>query len=235
MNLQLTPIEARVVAALAEKSITTPQYYPMTVNAIMLASNQKSCRAPVMQLKEGEVGAALLDLQEKGLAQRDDAGGRVPKWRQNFQHHLLLAPPAFAVLVTLVLRGPQTQSELRSNASTLGGPADADGVAAVLKDFGDRAQPLAVLLPRGHGQKEARWAHTLSGTPEVEKGVRSNFPADQPTVAAPQKMDLTPFSPSLEQRLAALEARVTALEAASASAPAAAEPAAPEPEPKASS
>ena len=223
MNLQLTPVEARVVAALAEKSITTPQYYPMTVNAIMLASNQTSCRAPVMQLKEGEVGAALLDLQEKGLAQRDDAGGRVPKWRQSFQHHLLLAPPAFAVLVTLVLRGPQTQSELRSNASALGGPADADGVAAVLKDFGDRAQPLAVLLPRGHGQKEARWAHTLCGPPEVEKGVRSNFPTDQPAIAAPQKMDLTPFS-ALEQRLAALEARVTALEAALAAASAAAEP-----------
>src|SRR5690349_1936516 len=147
-DLLLTPIEARVIASLSEKSVTTPQYYPMTVNAIMLAANQKSSRDPVMQLREGDVGAALLDLQEKGLASRDDAGSRVPKWRQSFQHHLLLQPPAFAVLVTLMLRGPQTQAELRSNAAALGGPADADGVAAVLKDLTDRAQPLVVLLPR---------------------------------------------------------------------------------------
>src|SRR5688572_1268467 len=139
--LLLTAVEARVIASLSEKSIATPQYYPMTVNAIMLASNQKSSRDPVLQLHEGEVGAALLDLAEKGLARRDDAGGRVPKWRQSFQHHLLLQPPAFAVLVTLMLRGPQTQAELRSNASALGGPSDADGVAAVLRDLTDRAQP----------------------------------------------------------------------------------------------
>ena len=187
--LQLTPVEARVIASLAEKSVATPQYYPMTVNAIMLASNQKSSRDPVMQLHEGEVGAALLDLADKGLAQRDDAGSRVPKWRQSFQHHLLLQPPAFAVLVTLMLRGPQTQSELRSNA-------------AVLKDFSDRAQPLVVLLPRAPGQKEQRYAHTLSGPPEL--------PAAAPASAAPApRASLA----ELEEKVRALEARVSALEA----------------------
>ena len=200
--LLLSPAEARVIAALTEKSIATPQYYPMTVNALMLASNQKSSRSPVMQLREGEVGAALLDLQDKGLTRRDDGGSRVPKWRQNFQHHLLLAPPAFGVLVTLVLRGPQTPSELRSNAAGLGGPADADGVAAVLKDFADRAQPLVVLLPRGHGQKEARHAHTLSGPPEL--------PAAAPEPPAPRAS----LEERIEERLAALEERVSALEAA---------------------
>jgi len=200
--LQLTPVEARVIAALSEKSITTPQYYPMTVNAIMLASNQKSCRDPVLQLREGEVGAALLDLAEKGLAARDDAGGRVPKWRQSFQHHLLLQPPGFAVLITLMLRGPQTHSELRSNAAALGGPTDADGVARTLADLSDRAEPLVALLPRGPGQKESRHAHTLCGPPEV--------PAAAPAAAAE-----TPPRPSfieLEERLRALEARVVALE-----------------------
>src|SRR5690349_3560458 len=191
--LQLTPVEARVIASLAEKSVATPQYYPMTVNAIMLAANQKSSRDPVMQLHEGEVGAALLDLADKGLAQRDDAGSRVPKWRQSFQHHLLLQPPAFAVLVTLMLRGPQTQAELRSNAAALGGPTDADGVAAVLKDFTDRAQPLVVLLPRAAGQKEQRYAHTLSGPPEL--------PAATPTPAPRASLA------ELEEKLRALEAR----------------------------
>ena len=200
--LLLTPTEARVIASLTEKSIATPQYYPMTVNAIMLASNQKSCRDPVMQLREGEVGAALLDLAEKGLASRDDAGGRVPKWRQSFQHHLLLQPPALAVLVTLMLRGPQTQSELRSNAAALGAPADAEGVARVLSDLADRAQPLVVLLPRATGQKEARNAHTLCGPPEAPAE-----PAAAPTPArAPSALA------ELEERVRALEARVAALE-----------------------
>lgn len=199
--LQLTPVEARVIASLAEKSIATPQYYPMTVNAIMLASNQKSSREPVMQLKEGEVGGALLDLAEKGLTRRDDAGGRVPKWRQSFQHHLLLQPPAFAVLVTLVLRGPQTQAELRSNAAALGGPTDAEGLARVLADLADRAEPLVVLLPRGHGQKESRHAHTLCGPPEL--------PAAEPLPAEPPRASLA----ELEEKISALEARVAALEA----------------------
>jgi hypothetical protein len=197
--LRLTPVEARVIASLAEKSIATPQYYPMTVNAIMLASNQKSSRDPVMQLKEGEVGAALLDLAEKGLAQRDDAGGRVPRWRQSLQHHLLLQAPAFAVLVTLLLRGPQTQAGLRSNAVALGGPADAEGLARVLADLADRAEPLVSLLPRGHGQKEARHAHTLCGPPEP-----SAAPAP-----APARATLA----DLEEKVRALEARVAALEA----------------------
>lgn len=199
--LLLTAVEARVIASLSEKSIATPQYYPMTVNAIMLASNQKSSRDPVLQLHEGEVGAALLDLAEKGLARRDDAGGRVPKWRQSFQHHLLLQPPAFAVLVTLMLRGPQTLAELRSNASALGGPADADGVTAVLKDFTDRAQPLVILLPRAPGQKEARYAHTLSGPPEL--------PATAPAPAPAPRASLA----ELEDKIRALEERVAALEA----------------------
>ena len=199
--LQLTPVEARVIAALTEKSIATPQYYPMTVNALMLASNQKTSRSPVMQLREGEVGAALLDLQDKGLASRDDQGSRVPKWRQSFQHHLLLQAPALAVLVTLMLRGAQTLSELRSNAVTLGGPADADGVERVLADLTDRAQPLVVQLPRAPGQKESRYAHTLCGPPAAPAAAPA--PAPRASVAELAEM---------EERLRALEARVAALE-----------------------
>jgi uncharacterized protein len=221
--LRLTPIEARVIASLAEKSIATPQYYPMTVNAIMLASNQKSSRDPVMQLREGEVGAALLDLQEKGLAQRDDAGSRAQKWRQNFQHHLLLQPPAFAVLVTLMLRGPQTPAELRSNAAGLGGPTDGDGLARVLADLADRAEPLVVQLPRGAGQKEARHAHTLCGPPEQpaaapapgRTGATSfDTPASRAAPDQPGRdaTDGPTALAALEDRLRELEARVAALE-----------------------
>lgn len=204
--LLLNPVEARVIASLTEKSIATPQYYPMTVNALMLACNQKSSRDPVMQLTEGDVGAALLDLADKDLARRDDAGSRVPKWRQTFQHHLLLAPPALAVLVTLMLRGAQTLAQLRANAAGLGGPADAAGLERVVADLVDRAQPLVAHLPRAHGQKEARYAHTLSGPPEARAEPEPAPPARE---RPPAQADALA---ALEERLRALEARVAALE-----------------------
>lgn len=204
-TLQLSPAEARVVAALAEKSITTPQYYPMTVNAVMLAANQKTSRYPVMNLTEGDVGAALNRLEQEKLVARDDRLGRVAKWRHQFQHHLLLQPPAFAVLITLMLRGPQTAAELRAHASGLGGPADADGLAGVLKDLSDRAEPLIVLLPRAPGQKEARYAHTLSGTPTLDS-------LPPPAAAREERAPAADALAALEERLRALEARVEALE-----------------------
>ncbi|MGH8519538.1 MAG: DUF480 domain-containing protein [Panacagrimonas sp.] len=117
-TLTLDPIEARVIASLVEKSVTTPQYYPLSVNAVLVACNQKSSRDPVMSLTEGEVGAALARLESQRLAKRDDQGSRVPKWRHRFQHELLLKEPVMAVLVTLMLRGPQTLAELRANAGT---------------------------------------------------------------------------------------------------------------------
>ncbi len=205
-TLQLNPAEARVIASLAEKSFTTPQYYPMTVNAIMLAANQKNSRNPVMKLNEGEVGAALNRLQELQLCTRDDTLGRVPKWRHQFQHQLLLQPAPFAVLLALMLRGPQTVAELRANSAGFGGPADADGAAAALADLADRAEPLVVLLPRATGQKEARYAHMLCGPPAAPVAIASESPpAGEP---AGESAALT----ALEEKVRALEARVAALE-----------------------
>jgi uncharacterized protein len=206
-ELQLSPIEARVIASLAEKAIATPQYYPMTVNALMLAANQKNSRDPVMKLTEGDVGAALNRLQDLDLVRRDDSLGRVPKWRHQFQHHLLLAQPPFALLITLMLRGPQTVAEARANAAGLGGPADMEATQAALKELGDRAQPLVVLLPRAAGHKEARYAHTLSGAPVIPVGA-----ASAATVAAKAAPTSTAL---LEERIRQLEERVAALEALS--------------------
>jgi uncharacterized protein len=204
-ELLLTPAEARVLAALVEKSITTPQYYPMTVNALMLAANQKTVRNPVMNLSEGDTGAALNRLERDRLAVRDGMSGRVIKWRHQMQHQMLLKVGELAVLVTLMLRGPQTGSELRANAHALGGPADAEGLQVVLASLHDRAQPLVTELPRAPGQKEARQAHLLCGTPTpgmelVAPDVRSHAAA----------ADEVPSQ--LEQRLRALEARVSELE-----------------------
>ncbi len=204
MNLiLLSPIEARVLAALVEKSLTTPQYYPLTVNALMMAANQKNARSPVMSLTEGEVGAALNALEAEKLVQRDDLAGRVTKWRHRFHHQLLLKAHTTAVLATLMLRGPQTPAELRANAAGLGGPSDAEGVTAALADLADRAQPLVALLPRAPGQAAARYAHLLSGEPMTVEA--------EPTRGTARPADRGNFA-EFEERLALLEARVAELE-----------------------
>jgi uncharacterized protein YceH (UPF0502 family) len=202
MALELSTNEARVVAALVEKSIATPQYYPMSVNALAAACNQKNGRHPVMSLTEGDVGSALNRLEDMRLAKRDDQGSRVPKWRHRFNHELLLKDHATALLVTLMLRGPQTLAELRANGSTIGGPADAEGVLATLKDLADRAQPLVSELPRAPGQSATRWRHRVTNEPDPEPDA---FPAarERPESAG---------TSALEARIAALEARVEELE-----------------------
>ena len=197
-TLLLSTHEARVLACLVEKAITTPAYYPMTSNGLMAAANQKSSRSPVLTLSEGEVGQALITLEEKGLVSRDDLSSRATKWRHKFQHQLLLKKETLAILATLMLRGPQTPAELRANAAALGGPADAEAVLTALADLADRSQALVVQLPRSSGQSAARWAHLLSGEP----------PAQMPEPDEP-----APSRAGLESRIAALEARVAELEA----------------------
>lgn len=215
-QIHLSPNEARVLAALVEKSITTPQYYPMTVNALMMASNQKNSRAPVMNLSEGDTGAALNQLEADKLVTRDDNAGRVPKWRHRFHHQLLLKAPTMAVLATLMLRGPQTPAELRANAAALNGPPDAEGIQAALNDLADRAHPMVMLLPRLPGQAAARYAHLLSGTPDIPAvevsaaQAASHAPARAPAATGNGMERLA----QLEARVIELEARLAALEAA---------------------
>ncbi|MBV8062605.1 MAG: DUF480 domain-containing protein [Nevskia sp.] len=209
-DLLLSPAEARVLGALVEKSILTPQYYPMTVNALMLAANQKTVRHPVMSLSEGDTGAALNTLEGLRLAQRDSSGSRALKWRHQLQHQLLLKPAELALLVTLMLRGPQTGLELRANAQALGGPADAEGMQAALASLHDRAQPLVTELPRGAGQKEARLAHLLCGAPQT--GLAPQAPDLSGLMAAAHTAPAEDVVERLQQRLAGLEARVDELE-----------------------
>lgn len=207
-EIQLSPAEARIVASLVEKSITTPAYYPMTTNALMLAANQKTSRSPVMSLTEGEVGNALNRLEELKLIGRDSFSSRAQKWRQQFLHQMMLKTATQAVLVTLMLRGPQTLAELRSNAASLNGPNDEDGVRAALADLSDRAQPLAAELPRATGQSALRYAHTLCGA--------EAFAAAAATASSmpERRSENGGRSEALEMRIAALEARMAALEQA---------------------
>lgn len=193
--------EARVIAALVEKSLTTPQYYPMSTNAIMLAANQKTCRAPVTNLSEGETGASLNRLEELKFVSRDAFSARAVKWRHAFHHQMLLDSAQTAVLVTLMLRGTQTLAELRVNAGPLKGPADESGVSAALKDLMERSTPLVVQLSRAAGQAATRYAHTLCGAPSVEATAVIEVPA-----RAGDRVGV------LEARIEALEARLAELE-----------------------
>lgn len=197
--LQLSPQQARVIAALVEKSLTTPQYYPMTLKALVAACNQKNCRHPLMNLSEGEVGAALLDLQELDLVS-EEFGARAPRWRHRFKHQLLLKSATLAVLVTLMLRGPQTLAELRANSSNLGGPFEAEELEAALDDLADRAAPMVKLLGQA-GQKGARYAHLLCGEEAIVA----------PAVAAPRAEAANSRLDELEQRLARVEAQLAEL------------------------
>ncbi len=208
-QILLSPFEARVLAALVEKSITTPQYYPMTVNALMMASNQKNSRSPVMNLTEGDTGAALNRLEADKLVTRDDNAGRVPKWRHRFHHQLLLKAPTMAVLATLMLRGPQTPAELRANAAVLNGPPDAEGIQAALNDLADRASPFVMQLGKQPGQAAARWMHLLGGAPTAaEIAAHSAEITARPLRAAESSSSRS----DLEARLAQLEARIEELE-----------------------
>ena len=208
MALTLSAIESRVIASLVEKSITTPQYYPLSVNALVSACNQKSSRDPLMSLSEGDVGATLARLEELRLSKREDQGSRVPKWRHRFHHELLIKEPAMAVLATLMLRGPQTLSELRANAAVLGGPPDAAGVQAVLADLADRAQPLVAALSRQVGQSAQRYTQLIC--PEAAAGL-STGPIEAEALSPAASS--SGASSSLSERVAALEARVAELEA----------------------
>lgn len=202
-ELKLSPEQVRVLGVLVEKSITTPNYYPMTVNAVTNACNQKNSRVPVMQLSEVDVQRALADLQEAGFVERDDSSSRASKWSQQMRSQLLLKSTTQAVLVALMLRGSQTTAELLRNAQSLRGPTSAEALDAALEDLEDRAYPLVQLLARAPGQKEARWVHLCAGEPD---------PAQVAVAAAPVSAARSDRVAELEARIEALEQRIKTLE-----------------------
>lgn len=199
-ELTLTLVQARVIGALVEKSLSTPQYYPMTANGLMAACNQKNCRHPVMSLREGEVGSALLDLLELDLV-AEEVGARAPRWRHRFKHQFLLNETTLGVLVALMLRGPQTVAELRANTSNLGGPFEPEAIAAALEDLADRGQPLVKRLGEG-GHKGTRYAHLLCGEDAIVEPAASGGRGGEGSAS---RLD------ALEARVAELEAQIARL------------------------
>jgi uncharacterized protein len=168
VELNLTDNEARVLGALVEKEVATPDYYPLSLNALVNACNQKSNRHPVMTLDEDEVRAALDGLNKKGLAgATSGADSRVTKFEHRLQEAFNFSRPETAVLCVLLLRGPQTPGELRGRGERLYRFEDLESVHSALQRLMDRQPPLAKVLPRQPGTKESRYAHLLSGDVEV--------------------------------------------------------------------
>ena len=174
MNLPINDYEARILGALIEKELTTPEYYPLTLNSLTNACNQKSNRDPVMNLAEEEIVRGLDRLRHNRLVRQSAEGGRVPKYCHCLGESL--APPELAILAELLLRGPQTLGELRGRGERMAPFADLAAVEEVLADLIKFEPPLVTLLPRQTGQKEQRYAHLLAGEPVLADADRQPAP-----------------------------------------------------------
>lgn len=200
METVLDPVQVRVLGCLIEKEMTTPEYYPLSLNALTSACNQKSNREPVMVLGEEDVVRALDSLRFKQFVVISADGGRVPKYRHLLSEKLQLVPPELAVLCELLVRGPQTVGELRSRCERMHPFGEAAEIEGVLGELIDREQPLAVRLARQPGRKESRYAHLLGGLPE---------PAGDESVPAPEPARLRVQAEN--DRIARLEEEVASL------------------------
>jgi uncharacterized protein YceH (UPF0502 family) len=168
VNLILNPAEARVLGALIEKDITTPDYYPLSLNALINACNQKNNREPVTNFDEETVRLALRNLSDKRLAgPASGADGRVTKYEHRLQEVFNFTRPETAILCVLLLRGPQTPGELRGRTERMHRFEDLDEVLSGLQQLMRREPPLAKALGRRPGTKEIRYAHLLSGDVEA--------------------------------------------------------------------
>jgi uncharacterized protein len=223
MPYSLTEIEARILGALIEKEITTPEYYPLSLNALVNACNQKSNRAPEMHLDDDTVLQALRTLEQKGLAGKgDNMDGRVKKYEHRLADVFNFTRPETAVLCELLLRGPQTPGELRSRGERMHHFDDLDAVNSTLRHLIERDPPLAKLLPRQPGTKEARYTHLLSGdvTAAAESeaaaapasAASSLSPSAKSVIAFPQAAKIAAPPTSGNDRITHLEQKVSNLQ-----------------------
>jgi len=211
MNIRLSAIEARIIGSLIEKQITTPDQYPLSLNALVNACNQKSNREPLMQLDEATVKFAVDSLARRHyVVEKSGFGSRVPKYQQVFCNtefgSLKFTPQETAIVCELLLRGPQTPGELRARVPRMAELPDPGVIEVLLAGLANRPDgALVAQLPRESGRRDSRWAQLFEELPEVT-------PA---TDAPPPRSEAAPPRPAddLAARVAALEAEVAALRA----------------------
>lgn len=202
---QLDPVEVRVLGALLEKEQATPEAYPLTVNALIAACNQKTNRDPVTQLTETQIVDALDRLRQEVLVWRSESA-RAERWEQRVSRRWGLDPAAKALLTLLLLRGPQTVGELHARSERLHAFAASGEVEAALRRLAGEEEPLVRELPRRPGQKENRWTHTVgeSFAPAAEEETDT-------ASEAPRGPSLAARVEQLEQTVARLEAEIAEL------------------------
>jgi hypothetical protein len=199
----LSPVEARVLAVLAEKQRTVPDSYPLTLNALVSGCNQKTSRDPVMEVSEAQAQQTLESLRGMTLV-IETSGGRVLRYSHNIERVLQIPTPSTALLAVLMLRGPQTAGELRINCDRLHKFTDISAVEGFLNELAARpAGALVVELTRQPGSRENRWTHLLCGAPAPEQHAAP---------AAAARNDDTSELAALAARVEALEAQVAALQ-----------------------
>jgi hypothetical protein len=211
--MKLTDVQARVLGALIEKEITTPENYPLSLNALRNACNQSSSREPVMSLDEDEVRQGLHVLEDLGLADSSQ-DARVPKYEHRVRDRLQLRRDETAVICLLLLRGPQTPGELRTRSERMFRFDDPAQVVATLQRLASRTEEehpegaLAVQLARQPGSREARWAHLLGGP--VDAGAVAQGPG--PRVQGPENSGLVEQVEELRREVRELKERLDRLE-----------------------
>lgn len=209
--MKLTPIEARVLGSLVEKDITTPDYYPLSLNALVNACNQKNNRDPVMTLDEDAVCDALSGLQSQRLAgPASEADSRVTKYEHRLQEVYNFTRAEIAVLSVLLLRGLQTPGELRGRTERMHRFEGLDQVEAALQRLMQREPPLAAVLPRQPGTKEARYAHLMSGDIDSAALEHATVGLDHSAVRSPAMAGSPPDS-DLRDRISRMEEEVVEL------------------------
>jgi uncharacterized protein len=212
MPLFLSPVDARALGALMEKEATTPEYYPLSLNALMNACNQKNNREPVMQLGEEEVRTALHHLQDQNLAAALH-DSRVTKYEHRLQEVLNLTRGETAILCVLLLRGPQTPGELRGRSERMHAFEEIADVTATLDKLASRETPLVTALPRQAGSREVRYAHLLSGVPDLPAAPEGGYQSVSPEPADRDRLlHLEAEVAALRDEVAELKAQLAALQ-----------------------
>lgn len=205
MDTPLTPVAVRVLGVLIEKDLTTPEYYPMTLNSLTNGCNQKSNRDPVMELSETIVQDGLDELIRHRMAgHASGAGSRAVKFRHAAAEHWQLGQRELAVLSVLLLRGPQTVGEIKGRTGRMAEFDDLEEVAAVLHQLEERDPPMCTALPVQPGKKEARYAHLLAGPIDLEALASEEAPVVVPVSSMRLELD------EMKERLDALEAAFAA-------------------------
>ena len=222
MNIRLTAIEARILGALIEKQITTPDQYPLSLNALINACNQKSNREPLLQLDEPTVKFVVEGLGRRHfVVEKSGFGSRVPKYQQVFCNtefgSLKFTPQETAIVCELLLRGPQTPGELRSRAPRMAEFPDPGVVESLLEGLANRAGgPIVAQLAREPNRRDSRWAQLFEELPESARlatagEVAANKASDAAVVRAPSNAELVARVATLEAEIAALRAELAAL------------------------